>query len=112
MSSTRPVTWTWRAGRVAFEHVERDVVAGRDAEHVGEHQRQHDPGRRHADRAAVAIDDALEARVRRHAGDREIALAMARADACGDGSLRLDGDDAGQPRERVAARLVRAARRR
>ena len=35
MSSTRPVTWTRRVRPLAFEHFERDGVAGRDAEHVG-----------------------------------------------------------------------------
>ena len=54
--------------------------------------------------AAVAIDDALEARSRRHAGDGEVPLAVAGAQAHGHGALRLDGHDAGQTRERVPRR--------
>ena len=53
-------------------------------------------------RAAVAIDDALEAWLGGHAGERQVAFAIARPDAHGHRPLRFDRDDAWEPGERVA----------
>ena len=49
--------------------------------------------------------------VRRHAGDREVAMAVAGADARRHDALRLDGEDPGQARQRVRGIAPTAARR-
>ena len=102
VSSTSPATSTCRTGRRPSRTSSVTVSPGVTPRTSARILREDHAGCRHLHPAPVAVDDPFEARVRRHTGERQISLAVARPDAHGDRTLRLDGDDARQACERMA----------